>query len=138
MMVPLLGKERVMQLTKAAGAVALLAISVGCASSGTPVSTAEMSRTEDAVRSAENAQAAQDARDLLDRAHAALTAARREWQAEHFNAARSYLAEAEAAARAAEAKSRTAQLTRRVESERKEVADLEKQLHDLSLQLQKP
>jgi hypothetical protein len=126
-----------MKLTHAAALAAALALSSACASNGRPVSTAEIAQTENAVRSAENAQAAQDARDLLDRAHAALAAARREWQAEHFDAARRSLAEAEAAAKAAEARSRAAQLDRQLVAERREAEDLEKQVHDLSLQLQR-
>jgi hypothetical protein len=119
------------------GLTTVLAASAGCASSGTPVSTAEIARAEDAVRAAENAQAAQDARDLLDRAHVALAAARREWQAGHFDAARRYLAEAETAAKAAEVRCRAAQLERQLAAEGRDAEALEKQIHDLSLQLQR-
>jgi hypothetical protein len=129
-------QERLLRRIQILGLTTVLAAFIGCASSGPPVSTAEVSRAEDAVRAAENAQAAQDARDLLDHAHVALAAARREWQAGHYDAARRYLAEAETAAKAAEVRCRVAQLERQLAAETRDTEALEKQIHDLSVQLQ--
>src|SRR5690242_15398287 len=83
---------------------------VGCASSGPPVSNAEIAQAEADIRAAENATATQHARDLLDRARGDLAAAQREWQSRHWDEARRRIAETRAAASAAESKARAADI----------------------------
>ena len=90
----------------AAGMAALVFIAVGCASSGPPVSNAEIAQAEADIRRAENATATQHARDLLDRARGDYASAQREWHDGHWDEARRRIAQTRAAANAAESKAR--------------------------------
>jgi len=118
--------------TSLVGSLAIFACA--CASSGPPVSNAEIAQAETDIRSAENATATQHARDLPDRARGDLAAAQREWQDRHWNAARLHVAEARAAASAAESKARATSLEQQAGEVRRECDDIERRTRELAQQ----
>jgi len=116
----------------AGGTAALVFFAVGCASSGPPVSNAEMAQAEADIRAAENATATQHARDLLDRARGDFAAAQREWQDRRWDEARRHIAETRAAASAAESKARTADIEQQVQDLRRQADDLERRTREIA------
>jgi hypothetical protein len=116
----------------ASGAAAVVLFAVGCASSGPPVSTAEIAQAEADIRAAENATATQHARDLLDRARGDLAAAQREWHDRHWDEARLRIAETRAAANAAESKARAADIEQQVQDLRRQADDFERRTREIA------
>ena len=116
----------------AGGAAALIFFAVGCASSGPPVSNAEIAQAEADIRAAENATATQHARDLLDRARGDLAAAEREWHDRHWDLARLRIAETRAAAKAAESKARAADIEQQVQDLRRQADDFERRTREIA------
>ena len=112
----------------AAGTTALLFLAAGCASSGPPVSNAEIAQAEAEIRAAENATATQHARDLLDRARGDFAAAQREWQEHHWDEARRRIAETHAAASAAESKARTIAIEQQAQDLKRQGDDIERRI----------
>ena len=115
--------------------IALLCVLVplvsGCASSGTPVASAQMTETEVAIRSAENAGAAEGAPDLLDRAQKALASARAASTRGDYDESRRLLDEAKAYAGAAEARSSSERLKRQAADLRQQADELESKAKQL-------
>jgi hypothetical protein len=103
----------------------------GCASSGPPVATAQMTETEVAIRSAENAGASEGAPDLLDRAQKALAAARGASTRGDYDESRRLLEEAKAYAAAAEARSNAEKLKRQASDLRQQADELESKAKQL-------
>lgn len=101
----------------------------GCASSGggPPVAVAEVSEAEAALRSAEEAGAAERAPQLFEEARIALAAARRASGEE----ARQRLLEARGYAAAAEAQARAERLTSEADRLRREADDLERRADEI-------
>jgi hypothetical protein len=115
-------------------AATLAILACACASSGPPVSNAEMAQADGDIRAAENATATQHARDLLDRARGDLAAAQRDWQDRRWDAARRRIAEARAAAAAAETKARAVAIQRQAEDLRHEADRVEQRTRELAQQ----
>jgi predicted lipid-binding transport protein (Tim44 family) len=115
--------------------IALLCVLVplvsGCASSGPPVATAQMTETELAIRSAENAGAAEGAPDFLDRAQKAFAAARAASARGDYEESRRLLEEAKAYAGAAEARSSAEKLKRQAADLRQQADELESKAKQL-------
>jgi hypothetical protein len=103
----------------------------GCASSGPPVASAQMTETELQIRSAENAGAASSAADLLDRAQKALAGARAAATRGENDASRRLLEEAKAYAAAAEARSNAEKLKKQAAELRAQADELESKAKQL-------
>ena len=116
----------------AAGMAALVFFAVGCASSGPPVSNAEMAQAEADIRAAENATATQHARDLLDRARGDFASAQREWHDRHWDESRRRLAETRAAASAAESKARATAMEQQAQDLRRQADDIERRTREIA------
>jgi hypothetical protein len=116
----------------AAGMAALVFVAVGCASSGPPVSNAEMAQAEADIRSAENATATQHARDLLDRARGDFASAQREWHDGHWDEARRRIAQTRAAANAAESKARAAVMEQQAQDLKRQSDDIERRTREIA------
>jgi len=110
---------------------ALVPLVFGCASSGPPVATAQMTETEMAIRSAQNAGAAEGAPDFLDRAQKALAAARQASTRGDYDESRRLLDEAKAYAAAAEARSNAEKLKRQASDLRQQADELESKAKQL-------
>jgi hypothetical protein len=106
-------------------------LTMACASSGPPVPPAQVTETEAAIRSAENAGASVGASELLDRSRRALAAARQaSTQGNNEEAARQ-IAEAKAFAAAAEARARAESMKRRAAEARQQADELESKAKQL-------
>jgi hypothetical protein len=116
----------------AAGMAALVFFAVGCASSGPPVSNAEIAQAEADIRAAENATATVHARDLLDRARGDFAAAQREWHERRWDEARRHIAETRAAASAAESKARDAAVEQQVQDLSRQSDDIERRTREIA------
>jgi hypothetical protein len=128
-------------VTTAATLVALVVcipLTTGCASSGPKVADSEASDAELAIRAAENATATQHAKDLLDRARVALSAAQSDRARGDNNHARARLEEARAAAEAAESKARSVQVAEQAAALQKQLDDLDKRIREFDAQAQRP
>ena len=125
-----------------AATLAVLVVSVplatGCASSGPKVADTEVSDAELAIRAAENATATQHAKDLLDRARIALSAAQSDRARGDNNHARARLQEARAAAEAAESKARSVQDAQQAAALQLQLDDLDKRIREFNAQAQRP
>ncbi|HKF44002.1 MAG TPA: DUF4398 domain-containing protein [Thermoanaerobaculia bacterium] len=106
-------------------------LAAGCASSGPPISPAQLTETEAAIRSAENAGAATAAPDLLDRSHKALDAARAASTHGNHDEMRRQLEEARAYALAAEARSNAEKLRRQAAELKNQADELESKAKQL-------
>ena len=104
----------------------------GCASGGPRIPDGDISRSELAIRSAENATATQHARGMLDRARTALSAAQNERAKGQNDAARAHLEESRAAAAAAESQARAAAIEEQSAAARKRTDDLEKRIREFN------
>ena len=111
----------------------ILILACGCAStaSGPPVDPSRVTETEVAIRSAQNAGAAESASDLLNRAQQALVAARRASSEGNNAEAAARLDEARAFAAAAEAKARTEKARSEAARARQQADDLEARTRQL-------
>jgi hypothetical protein len=128
-------------VTTAAALAALLVcipLATGCASSGPKVADTEVSDVDLAIRAAENATATQHAKDLLDRARVALSAAQSDRARGDNNHARARLEEARAAAEAAESKARSVQVAEQAAALQKQLDDLDKRIREFNAQAQRP
>ena len=128
-------------VTTAAALAALVVcvpLSTACASSGPRVADTEVSDAELAIRAAENATATQHAKDLLDRARIALSAAQSDRARGDNNHARARLQEARAAAEAAESKARSVQVVEQAAALQKQLDDLDKRIREFNAQAQRP
>jgi hypothetical protein len=110
---------------------ALAPLVSGCASSGPPVASAQMTEVEASIRSAENAGAAGSAADLLDRAQKALAAARQASTRGDNDESRRLLEEAKAYAAAAEARSNAERLKKQAAELRQQADELESKAKQL-------
>ena len=106
-------------------------LAAGCASSGPPVPPAQLTETEAAIRSAENAGAATAASELLDHANKALAAARAAASRGDNDEVRRQLEEAHAYALAAEARSNAERLRRQAAELRSQADELESKAKQL-------
>jgi hypothetical protein len=123
-------KEDTMRI--AAGMAALVFFAVGCASSGPPVSNAEIAQAEADIRSAENATATEHARDLLDRARGDFASAQREWHDGHWDEARRHIAETRAAANAAASKARAVAIEHQAQDMKRQSDDIERRTREIA------
>ena len=123
----------------AGGAVLACALVSGpaWASSGPKVTDAEVAQVELAIRSAENAAAADYAGGLMDRARGALSAAQNERAKKHSDRARALLEEASAAAAAAESKATAMRLEEQRAAVKKQNEDLEIRIRGFNDQAQR-
>ena len=103
----------------------------GCASSGPPVASAQMTETELQIRSAENAGAAASAAELLERSRKALADARAATTRGENDSARRLLEEAKAYAAAAEARSNAERLKKQAAELRAQADELESKAKQL-------
>jgi hypothetical protein len=113
-------------------AAAIAVLTCACASSGPPMSNAEIAQAESEIRAAENATATQHARNLLDRARGDLTTAQHDWQERDWNAARRHIAETRAAASAAQSKAHTVSMELQAEELKRQGDDLERRTRELA------
>ncbi|MEO6323795.1 MAG: hypothetical protein ABIT01_10105 [Thermoanaerobaculia bacterium] len=104
----------------------------GCASGGARIPDSDVAQSELAIRAAENATATQHARELLDRARTALSAAQNERAKGANDDARAHLGESLAAAAAAESQARAMQIEEQTAAARKRNDDLEKRIRELN------
>ena len=118
--------------------VVYIPFATGCASSGPKVADTEVSDTELAIRAAENATATQHAKDLLDRARIALSAAQSDRARGDNDHARAHLEEARAAAEAAESKARSVQVVEQAAALQKQLDELDKRIREFNTQAQRP
>lgn len=121
-----------------AALVVCIPLATGCASSGPKVADTEVSNAELAIRAAENATATQHAKDLLDRARVALSAAQSDRARGDNDHARARLEEALAAAEAAESKARSVQVAEQAAALQKQLDDLDKRIREFNAQAQRP
>jgi len=127
------GKETSM---KHASCLVLLIMGMlaGCASAGPPTPVAEVKEAESALRSAEEAGAAERAPELFQEARLAFAAARRTSGEE----ARQRLLEARDFAAAAEAKAKAESLTGEAARLRREADDLEQRADEIRKEAGRP
>ena len=131
---------RLAVMTAAALAVLVVCVplATGCASSGPKVADTEVADTELAIRAAENATATQHAKDLLERARTALSAAQNDRARGDNNHARAHLEEARAAAEAAESKARSVQVAEQAAALQLQLDDLDRRIREFNAQAQRP
>lgn len=113
----------------------LVLLAVASASRGQKVKDEEVTSVELAIRSAENANATQNAKGMLDRARAALSIAQSERAKGHHAPARRALEEAMAAARAAESQAKAVDVELRAAALKKEADALEQRTRELNQQI---
>ena len=106
-------------------------LAAACASSGPPVSPAQTTEAEAAIRGAENAGAPVGASDLLDRSRRALATARQAIAQGNNEEAANQLAEAKAFAAAAEARARAENVKRQAAEARRQADELESKTKQL-------
>jgi Domain of unknown function (DUF4398) len=117
-----------------AALVVCIPFATGCASSGPKIADTEVSDTELAIRAAENATATQHAKDLLDRAHVALSTAQNDRARGDNYHARAHLEEARAAAEAAESQARSVQVAEQAAVLQRQLDDLDKRIREFNAQ----
>ncbi|TKS63926.1 MAG: hypothetical protein EWM73_00996 [Nitrospira sp.] len=118
--------------------IAVSSIAMGCASSGPPVSPAQLAETESVIRSAESAGALELAPDLLQKARQAYNAAQQASGRGDHEAVRSYLLETTTYAEAARAQAQTEGLKKDASTLHQQSDDLEALVKQLQGQLRNP
>ena len=118
--------------------IVMSAIAVGCASSGTPVTPAQLAETEATIRSAESAGAFDRAPDLLQKARQALGAAQQALGKGDHAVARERLLETTHYAEAARTRAQAEQKKGEASTVRQQADELEGQVKQLQKQLQTP
>jgi len=113
-------------------------IGIGCASSGTPVTPAQLAETEATIRSAESAGAFERAPDLLQKARQALGAAQQASGKGNHTMARERLLEATTQAEAARARTQAEQKKSEASRVHQQADELEAKVKLLQKQLQAP
>lgn len=114
-----------------AGTLSAAFLSISCASAGPALAPAEVSETEAAIRSAENAGAAATASDLLGRSKSALASARQAALKGNSDEAQQQIAEANAFAAAAEARARAQAVLSQAGDMRRRADELESKTKQL-------
>ena len=112
----------------------LTALAAGCATGGPAPSPSQLTETEAAIRSAENAGAAQLASDLLDRARKSLASARAAAGRGENDQARQQVEEARAFAAAAEMRARAEAVKRQAGDLRRQADELEARARQIQAQ----
>ncbi len=105
----------------------------GCAS-GPKIADKEVGDVELSIRSAENATATQHAKELLDRARTALSAAQSERAKGNAEAARDRLEEARSAANAAESKARSVQVLEQDATLKRQIDEIDRRIREFNAQ----
>lgn len=118
--------------------ITLASMTIGCASSGTPITPAQLAETEATIRSAESAEAFERAPDLLQKARQALGAAQQASGKGDHAVARERLLETTTYAEAARAKAQTEQKKSDASTMRRQADELEAKATQLKKQLQTP
>ena len=118
--------------------IVLSFIAVGCASSVSPVTPAQLADAEATIRSAESVGAFERAPDLLQKARKALSAAQQASGQGHHAIARQHLDETTTYAEAARNMAQTAVKKREAELVREEADEIEAKAEELEKQLQNP
>ncbi len=118
--------------------LAISSIAIGCASSGTPVTPAQLAETEATIRSAESAGAFKRAPDLLQKARQTLGAAQQASGKSDHTVARERLLETTTYAEAARAQAEAEQKKSEAAMVRQQADELEVQAKALQKQLQVP
>ena len=108
-----------------------LLLAAGCASTAPPVRPAQVTETEAAIRSAENAGASTGAPELLDRSRKALAAARQASSRGDNEEAARQITEAKAFAAAAEARTKAERVKRQADEARRQADELESKTKQL-------
>lgn len=119
-------------------AIAVSSIAMGCASSGPPVTPAQLAETEAVIRSAESAGAFERAPDLLQKARQALSAAQQATGRGDHNVARSHLLETTTYAEAARARTNTDRIKTDAVTVQQQADELEAKAKQLQEELRKP
>lgn len=118
--------------------VALSSIAIGCASSGTPVTPAQLADTEATIRSAESAGAFERAPDLLQKSRQALSAAQQASGKGDHAVARKRILETTTYAEAARVRSQAEQKKGEAAMVRQQADEIEAKAKALQQQLQVP
>ncbi len=118
--------------------IAMSSIAMGCASSGPPVSPAQLADTEAVIRSAESAGAVELAPDLLQKAREAYSAAQQAVGRGDHEAVRSHLLATTTYAEAARAQAQTEGLKKDASTLRQQTDELEAVVKQRQGQLQNP
>lgn len=118
--------------------IVISSIAIGCASSGTPVTPAQLTEAEATIRSAETAGAFEQAPDLLQKARQALGAAQQASGKGDQATARERLLETMDYAEAARTRAHAEQRKSEVSTVRQQADELEGQVKQLQKQLQAP
>jgi hypothetical protein len=118
--------------------VALSSIAIGCASSGTPVTPAQLAETEATIRSAESAGAFERAPDLLQKSRQALSAAQQASGKGDHAVARKRLLETTTYAEAARVRAQAEQKKGEAAMVRQQADEIEAKAKALQKQLQVP
>jgi len=118
--------------------VAISSIAVGCASSVSPVTPAQLADAEATIHSAESVGAFERAPDLLQKARNALSAAQQASGRGHHEIAHEYLHETTTYAEAARNMAQTDIKKREAEMVRGEADEIEAKAEELEKQLQNP
>lgn len=115
--------------------IGIVNLAVGCASSGPPVSPAQLAETEATIRSAESAGAFEQAPDLLQKARQALSAAQQASGRGDHAIARDHLLETVTYAEAARARAETERKKRESAMVRQQADELEAKVKLLQKQI---
>lgn len=115
--------------------IGIVNLAVGCASSGQPVSQAQLAETEATIRSAESAGAFEQAPDLLQKARQALSAAQQASGRGDHAIARDHLLETVTYAEAARARAETERKKRESAMVRQQADELEAKVKLLQKQI---
>ncbi|MBX3301286.1 MAG: DUF4398 domain-containing protein [Nitrospira sp.] len=118
--------------------IAISSIAIGCASSGIPVTPAQLAETEATVRSAEAAGAFERAPDLLQKARQALGAAQQASGRGDHKIAHEHLLETTTYAEAARARAETEGKKREAAMIQQQADELEAKVIQIQRQLQNP
>lgn len=118
--------------------IAIAGIATGCASSGPPVSQAQLAETEATVRSAESAGAFERASDLLQKARQALSAAQQASGRGDHAIAREHLLETTAYAEAARGRAEVEGKKKELSMVRQQADELDAKVKQYQKQLQTP
>jgi len=118
--------------------IAVSSIAMGCASSGPPVSPAQLAETEAVIRSAESAGAFEQAPDLLQKARQALSAAQQSTGRGDHAAARRHILETTTFAEAARDRAQTVRIKNDAATIQQQADELEGKAKQLQEELRKP
>lgn len=118
--------------------IAMASIAAGCASSGSPVSQAQLTETEATIRSAESAGAFERAPDLLQKARQALSSAQQASGRGDHAIAREHLDETTAYAEAARARAEAEGKKKELSMVRQQADELDVKVRQFQKQLQTP